>query len=169
MRIFSMVVAAFSLVTAGIVTPTSVAQAAGTRKFHGSACLVKSGTATFNSAGQIGNATSGEVVLWCPLTIDPNVDLPTVNASVRVSGFSNGCIGQQKGLSALTCVIPAAGGAPLCNLNEVSPPTCTPGVVELEPGAAFPNPNDSVVLQVRLRGVIGGSSNTFFGYRLITP
>lgn len=69
-----------SLVAGGFLTNPSVARAAGTRKFHPSTCIVKTGpqlgTPTFNSAGQIGNLTDLPVVLWCPLISDPTVGLP---------------------------------------------------------------------------------------------
>jgi hypothetical protein len=165
MKMFSTVVTAFSLVAAGIVTPPSVAQAAGARRFHASTCLVKSGTATFNSAGQIGNATSGEVVLWCPLISDPSVGLPAASAAVRVNVFSNGCIGGVSGVSTNVSNVPAAGGP--SSSPGSSSPSCVPGVYELTPSIPAVGANDYPVLEVRLRGAISGSTNTFFGYRLM--
>jgi hypothetical protein len=165
MKMFSMTVAAFSLVSAGVVMPPSVAQAAGARKFHASTCLVKSGTATFNSAGQIGNATSGEVVLWCPLISDPTVGLPATSAAVRVNVFSNGCINGVSGTSANVSNVPAGGGP--SSSPGSSSPNCVPGVVELTPSIPAVGANDYPVLEVRLRGAINGSMNTFFGYRLM--
>jgi hypothetical protein len=157
----------FSLVTAGLAIHAPAVQAAGTRKYHASTCLVKSGTATFNSDGQIGNLTGGDVVLWCPLISDPNVGLPGTNPGVMVGVYSNGCINGVVGPSAKVCVAPAAGGSVTCN-GRAEPGTCIPGTSDLPPTIPLVGTNDYPFVEVTLHGAIAGSSNTFFGYRLIT-
>src|SRR4051812_14974293 len=83
--------AILALISAGSVSVTATrAQAAGTRYFAASTCQVASGAATFNTAGQVGNASGTPLVLWCPLVLDPQVTLPAGAATVRIDGFANG-------------------------------------------------------------------------------
>jgi hypothetical protein len=137
-----------------------------TRNYHASLCQVISGTPTFNSAGQIGNTTGSDVVLWCPLIADPTVALPGPGNGVRVDTFSNGCsAGIGAGVSAAVVVVPQGGGNS-ASAGSSSPGSCTPGVYELTPGVVAVGANDTAYLRVVLHKAINGSSNTFFGYRL---
>jgi len=136
--------------------------AQSTRYYHPSSCQVISGTATFNTSGQIGNATTGPVKLWCPLISDPTVSIPSASGLYfdGASFFKNSTSTSAAKLQ--ICEVFAGGGGQSCGGESTTSQSGVNQITALLP--TNPVVGDYYYMIVTLGPIVGGSSNTFFGY-----
>jgi hypothetical protein len=142
--------------------------AAAWRNMHVSSCRVISGTAFYNSEGQLGNtSTTASVVVACPFDGDSRVPSWNTNqATVTLSGWS----AASNGLVANVCTTWSAGGGGACSPTPTS--SVGQGVRQMSLSTIVLADHESAdfpYLTVTLGPMSGGSGNAIWGYVMGTP